>query len=470
MYSQYVYGSLLAVGLISLVIWLLVLALVVFLMRMPIYHPFMIYMFYHFVGFILRPLTVYYESYSFIWQRIMYTPSEEYIWIMGFTLNLALIGALCGLMWCHGLVRLPAIPPTRFIINRPAVFFVAAILIGAAGLYSTYIAYGSAGLEQVNAFDTEIDADGGQRLVGVSGYALALQEALPILCIILLMSGVPTVISYSATALFVIMRLYVGAQRISFVVVIAAAALDRLIQKKMRYPSLMAVVLLVVGYSIFDIVGSDRYALRRVFLEGASITEIWDAYVDKKSQTQSTSMDIVEFEAATAAIYIIDNLSGYSYGTQYLRIFIWPSPRQLWPDKPIFTSTVILKNYGYNFLSMTHSLYADLYMAFGYPAVFFGMFFWGWLMGRMYRMGVTTQSAASYAFFWIFLIYMKTVLRDGGVTFAYFWALSFVFAAIFVMAGGMTLKRGDTPAPARKRATSQYGNRAVPQIRQPPAE
>lgn len=441
MYNQDVFVSLFLVGLLSLAIWFLVLYVSLFIIRLPVYHPFTMYLAYHLVGFIFRPFSVYYESYSFIWTRIGFTPTAEYIWITGIILNLALVSAVAGLVWGAGLKCVPLIPPTRFVINKRGRFFCVAFVFCIVGLYSTYLSYGSAGLDQVNAFETQLDSAGGQRLVGVSGYTLALQEALPILCIILLLSEAPKMISYSTTAIFIVMRLYVGAQRLSFIVVLAAAAMNQLIIGRRRYPTILTIVLILFGYVMFDIIGSDRYTVRRVFLEGASFSELWNSYVEKRYDGRNNAMDVVEFEAAAAAISIIDNFTGHSFGTQYLRLFIWPIPRQLWPSKPTITSTVNLSVHGFNFLYLTHSLYADLYMAFGLPFVIFGMFFWGWLMARIYNIALKTRSAAVYAFFWIFLIYMKTVLRDGGVTFVYFWAVSFSFAFLLIYAGGISIQR-----------------------------
>jgi hypothetical protein len=446
-----VFNALLLSGAINLTLWALTCGLFFGYFRMPVYHPMALYLVYHFLGFVLRPLAVYQDGSSFIWARIGFIPTVDDIVVITIVANLALFGCVLGAFWgLRGRSRILMVPPTSFIVTRPKRFAFVALLLLILGLYSVYRAYGSGGLESVNSFETAIDADGGQQLQGISGYTLALAEALPILCIILLLSRVPKTIAYSVTGLFVVLRVYIGAQRLSFVVVMAVALFGALIAQRRRFPTIGVIVALLVGATLFDFVGHDRYVLRRVFAGEAGIGELFERYTDDRSSKDSKAMDIVEYESATAAIFIIRDYSGYSYGSQYLRMFIWPIPRQIWKDKPVFTSTVNINAYRYNFRSLTYSLYGDLFMALGYPAVFLGMFVLGWAMMGTYQMARTTVRPFGYAFFWIFLIYLQTILRDGGATFIYFWGFSSIFAVVLIVGGRLKLVRAED-APTNQR-------------------
>lgn len=442
MLGSNIVDALLISGLISLAVWLIVAFLAFRIFSMPIYHPFSLYLIYHFLGFIARPLTVYRTGYSHIWDRIGFTPSLGEVAQITYITNLSLVCCAVGLFVVAGRRKqIRRIPPTKFSSRRPFGLAAASIIIIVLGGYANYRSYGSLGLDEVQAFQTNFDDAGGQQLVGVSGYVTALAEFLPILCVILLLSDAPKIFSYSVTAGFVGLRLLVGAQRLSFVVVIAAAFFNQLIQSGRRAPRAGLLIMLVLGFFLFDMLGSDRLAFRRLVQGDATVGQVWNSYADDRLGGPAQAADVLEYEVATAAISIVDNYSGYSFGSQYLRILIWPIPRQIWPNKPVYTSTVNLNAYEYNFVGLTYSLYADLYMAFGIPAIVIGMLLLGWGMGKIYKVAVETSSAVAYTFFWVFLLYLKTILRDGGVTFVYFWIFSMIAAAIVIYMGRLELVR-----------------------------
>jgi oligosaccharide repeat unit polymerase len=441
MVSESLVQALLYSGIINLGFWLIVCIWAYFFLRMPIYHPFSIYLIYHFLGYVVRPLSVWQSGWSFIWFRIGFQPSALQITDITILSNLSLAFCCLGFTYGHRAKVIQLLRPTRLIINRPFHFYSVAIILALLGLYSSYRGYSGGGLDSVNGFDAQVDAAGGQRLQDISGYTLALAESLPVLCIVLLLSNAKLAISGSAVGAFILLRLYIGAQRLSFIVVLAVAVFNNLIASGRRFPRLGLIVLVSTGAIAFDVIGNDRYALRRVAFGESTLQQVVDNYILDKTANKKESMDVVEYETASATMHIVDNLSGYSYGSQYLRAVIWPIPRQLWPEKPVFTSTVNLNAYGYNFWALTHTLYADLYMVFGYPWVAIGMFFWGWLMAIVYKRAFSTQSPMMYVFFWIFLVYMKTVLRDGEVTFVFFWGFSSLFAFVLIKAGRITIVR-----------------------------
>jgi hypothetical protein len=444
MMSADVYAAIFWSAVINLTLWTLVCAMFFGYFKMPIYHPISIYLVYHFLGFVLRPISVYAEERSFIWSRIGFIPAVDDIVAITIIANLALLACVLGALWgLKGRSKILMIPPTTFVVTRPRRFALVASVLLALGLFSVYRAYGSAGLDSVNGFEVASDATGGQQLQGISGYTLALAETLPILCIILLLARVPRSIAFGVTGLFVVLRVYIGAQRLSLVVVMAVAFFGVLIAQRRRFPTVTVVVALLVSAVLFDVVGHDRYVLRRVFAGQAGVSELFEKYVEDRTSDDSKAMDVVEYESAAAAVSVVQNYSGYSYGTQYLRMFIWPIPRQIWKDKPVLTNSINLNAYRFNFQHLTYSLYGDLFMALGYPVVFFGMFLLGWAMVRVYQMARTTTKPFGYAFFWIFLIYLQTMLRDGGATFVYFWGFSSIFAFALIAGGRLRLVRAD---------------------------
>jgi oligosaccharide repeat unit polymerase len=421
----------------NLLSWLSIMILMVGKYKLPIYHPFFIYLIYHFLGYVLRPYSIYSNSESFLWIRIGIAPDGGDIIWASFISCVALFSITLGLILSMKEPVIKRLPPTRIVIGNYYYFIGAVILLSLLGYYGTYKSYFGAGLDSVLAYKTSLDAGGGQRLVGVSGYVTALAEFLPIVCIILFLSKKTRKFSYIFIGVFVAVRFYAGAQRLSFVVVLAALFLVYHIDNKIRYPKVAPVIFILLFAFVFDIIGNDRYAFRKLSMGETDITSILENYVDERGGNALTS-DIVEYDVATAVIKVVDENEAFSYGTQYLRLLIWPIPRQIWAEKPVYTSIVDLNDFG-DFRYLTTSLYADTYMVFGLGSVLILMFLLGGFMGKIYEKTRVGHNIYIYAFFWVFLIYIKTILRDGGVTVVYFWIFSMIAAAILIYFGKLSL-------------------------------
>lgn len=418
-------------GLTNFFIWLVVAGFSINKLRIPIYHPFFIYLIYHFIGYILRPMYIYINSGSFLWDRIGLYPDGIDIIVLTAVCNIALISVFIGFLVGAGdkIKVLNKPEPFHIVIGKPLTFYLILILLVAMGLYANYISIAGAGLDTVLAYQTEVDSSGGGRLVGTSGYVTALAEFLPPICIMLFMIPKIRKIAYILVASYILMRFFAGAQRLSFVIVVAGILFYFLINKKRRYPTLPIIISIVLFAFVFDIIGSDRYAMRKLISGETNIQKILTEHDQSRGNNGLTS-DVVEYDVAAVTLSVINNNSAYSYGTQYLRILIWPIPRQIWEDKPVFTSIVNLNDYG-DFRYLTTGVYADSFMAFSYISLTFLMFLLGYFFSKMYKVLISSTSVIYILFYWVVLIFTKTILRDGGVTFIYFWFFSMV--PIFIL-------------------------------------
>ncbi|MEM8986626.1 MAG: O-antigen polymerase [Pseudomonadota bacterium] len=428
-------------GIANFTVWAAVSFYVLGVKRAPIYHPFTIYLAYHFVGFVLRPFSIAAGEGSHLWERIGFLPDNSDILL---TLGLANIGLLSAFIGFLALTpergAIPKMPKTELTVQRPVLFVAALVALTVLGYYGTYKSFFGAGLESVLAHETAVDAAGGRRLVGVSGYQTALAEFLPIVCLILFLYKPTRTFSYAFIAAFVAVRFFAGAQRLSFVVVIAALFFLYHINKGLRYPAAAPLAALLILGVAFDVIGYDRMAFRSLLAGEHSVEELMSGYAHARGGRVLTS-DIAEYDAAAATASAVARNADYSYGTQYLRLFVWPIPRRFWPDKPVYTSRVDLNEYG-DFRYLTTSLYADAFMNFGWLSLVLIAGAVGAMSAWVYRAARTGDSAYLFIFFWVFLIYMKTILRDGGVTVVYFWGFSMVAAALAFAAGGVRIWRG----------------------------
>lgn len=156
----------------------------------------------------------------------------------------------------------------------------------------------------------------------------------------------------------------------------------------------------------------------------ANLGDIVSAYRESRGGEGITN-DTVEFDVSTAALSAVTRNGDYTYGTQYLRILIWPIPRQIWADKPVYTSIVDLNKYG-DFRYLTVGVYTDTFMAFSFASLLVMMTLLGVFFAKIYDVLCRGVRVSHVMFFWIVLIFAKTILRDGGVTVFYFWIFSMV--------------------------------------------
>ncbi|MCY0966941.1 O-antigen polymerase [Parathalassolituus penaei] len=425
-----IYSGILVCGLINLFIWLFW-AFYLFLLKVPMYNPLFMVMVYHFIGFVMRPLIVYQNNGSFLWDRIgIYPTSTEDIVIGSLIINVSFSMLMFGYFFRSGFSRkIPMLDFQKLESLNIRRFWVCVLILTALGYYGTYKSFFGAGLDSVLAYQFTSESSGVRRLQDVSGYQTALAEFLPIIAIFLTLTCRNKIIPFVFIASFMIVRMYGGAQRLSFVVVLLALFFMYLMYSGKRYPNIKIVVFAFIFAFIFDVVGNDRYAMRKIFAGESSISTILDEYFQERGDNALTS-DVVEFDVAMATIKVVNDNSEFSYGSQYLRLLVWPIPRQIWNDKPVLTNIVELNDYG-DFRYLTITLYADVYMAFGLFSSVIMMFLLGWFMAYVYELALNKKSVFGYMFFWVFIIYIKTIMRDGGVTVFYFWIFSMV-AVYFV--------------------------------------
>lgn len=441
----------LACGLVSFAILLLVVSYTHGILRAPVYHPYTVYVAYHFVGFVVRPLVISQVGYSHLWEWVGFTPSSDELWRSTIVANAALLSVTGGLIYsCRNRV-IRKLPPATLRVGSWYGFVAAASVLTLAGYYANYRTFYGAGLDRVISYEVLDVEKGGSALVGISGYTTALAETLPILCVTLFLVPRLRSLAIAFTAAFVGFRFFAGAQRLSFVVVVAAIVLIIHVNKGYRYPRFLPLIGVLCFAFMFDVVGHDRFALRKILHGTTSVSEVLENYVSERGSNRLTS-DVVEFDVATSTIAVVDAHRAYSYGSQYLRLLVWPIPRQIWPEKPVLTNVVDLNRYG-NFRYLTTSLYGDVYMIFGLTLVPILFFLLGLFFGRLYQASLKTRSALGYLFYWIVLMYMQTLLRDGGVSFLYFWAFSLVPALLIVKMGRVTIKRSGPlpPVPTRRK-------------------
>ncbi|MFE2770604.1 hypothetical protein ACFXGD_30970, partial [Streptomyces albidoflavus] len=149
--------------------------------------------------------------------------------------------------------------------------------------------YGTAGIDSVQSFEVQVDSNGGQRLVGVSGYLMAFAEFIPAALLILILAYGVTPPMAAGIGAFVLLRILVGAQRLSFVIVVLSALTIGLMRRGRRSFAMKTIIIGVCLILVFDVVGSDRLAARKMLTGDTSISEIVDRYQKSRAVGAGTS-------------------------------------------------------------------------------------------------------------------------------------------------------------------------------------
>ena len=125
--------------------------------------------------------------------------------------------------------------------------------------------------------------------------------------------------------------------------------------------------------------------------------------------------------------------AGYSYGTQYLKLFIYPIPRIIWPGKPMQTNRIDFAEYGnFGFVGGVLSVVGDAYMNFGWLGLVLQMALLGAFLAGLHRIYLNNRKAMAFAVPYLLgLSLLPQFFRDGEVNifvFLYFHVLPSVFA------------------------------------------
>ena len=408
---------------------------------LPIYHIMGFYQLYHFLGFVLRPWELYVRGDSPTWDWIGGAPTGGTILWSTLVMICAHGAMIAGFVYTNPQFRpVASIPPINFRVGRPAIFALCILIFLALGAYGSYVSMGNVLQVDNEVARVEFDAAGGQHLTDVSGYQTMLAEMLTITLMTLFAVRRTRSLSLALIGLYIGYRTLAGAGRSAFVAVLLAISFIWLINQHRRLPTARMVVIAAAVLLTFNILGADRAAMRRVINNETTVSEVVTDYLGSDNQGGITQ-NMSEFDVLTALLSYVPDETGYTFGTQYLRIFIWPIPRFLWHDKPVFTSSINLLDYA-NFRVLTYTSYGDSYMTLGIGGMIIILFGISVLLNTTYRKVSLNPTPLRVLMYFIILSYGTILFRDGPVPAAYFYLVLGLGAFILVRLGGL---RNDLP-------------------------
>ena len=395
---------------------LLWLGVTLFYIRLPFasaFHPASYYLFFHGFIFTFRPIVVYIQGYTSLYNGYGFSPSaDDKITVM--------LGTMLGLVCFVGAALKAGNAPLKFAQDKfddlernelvKPFLFVAAVIVP-LGLVSIFANWSTRSNDSTTMI---LDATSG-RFVNTtsSGYFDDLQlmlAPLAVICIWLFRFRWWTFIPLAA---FVALRGGTGG-RWPILMACATVALMFLYEQRKRLPNLKAVGLLVVALWLFQLVGSDRGAtIRNLFIEDNSLSSL---NYNRQELGFLEAMDFANLEFYEYIVHAVPQRTGtYGYFLDNLQIFTEPVPRVLWPEKPVGPPIQLFSLFDYGYpIGMTYSLPGEGWMQLGYlgVAIWCGLFGWfyGWIYNKFQQ---STQSNLATITFLLIMPLSFQFFRDG---------------------------------------------------------
>jgi oligosaccharide repeat unit polymerase len=380
-----------------------------------IYSGLFVYLAFHFMVFVQRPIAVHLFGLESEFAFMTYYPDEA---VFVRTLLVADIGLLAFVI---GYLAAVGFRPSRVTLALPAIdpmdkraFLLAFLLLSPLIGYSFFLAftmrqgYGTDVLFELSQLNITIDPTTGARLLtDTTAYVLfARYMAFPFTIFFAVLtrgrwwSYVPLIL-----CLFVALQigerwpLIIGA----LVAMLVISHMRGLHGFRSRHYAIGLAALLA-----FVVIGQNRNAI---------LAGDFDLAFGLEQSSFGNHPDFANYEFLTYVVGKVPEASGtYSYFSQYLGVFTQPIPRALWPDKPIGSpvNLVNLQDYG-RFASRTTSLVGDGWISLGYAGVAITLALVGAFYGRMFaRMTRPRVSIYFYCgYFWMIALLIQWA-RDGS--------------------------------------------------------
>lgn len=388
------------------------------------FHPLTLYLIFHALVFVMRPILVHLADFDQVWLFIGYWPdARQFVFTLAVS-SVALMGFALACAWA-GKVRpdLARAPVFSFDKVDIAAFVVTAALLGPLAIYSAVQRQAGASFDGSGDVQMERDPMTGQPIyTNTTGYiAEAHSMGLPLtLGVIWVCRFHP--LSFIPFAGFVAYRAYLGWGRWAIIMGILGLVLLVLYRTRTKWFRLWHLAAALPVLALFNILGNNRAALRDILAGEAGFSSLFRATAGDGGRAVDAlaNQDLANFDFLAFILWAVPGQSGsYTWFTQYLQLFTEPIPRLLWPDKPVGAPVkwVSLHDYG-NFANLTTSLPGDGWMSGGWIGMIVTMVAVGLILGKLHRWFWTVGFLNRYAvlFYCAFLPLSLQWFRDGNIT------------------------------------------------------
>lgn len=384
-----------------------------------IYSGLFIYLAFHFMVFVQRPLVVYAFDLRAEFEFMLYAPTPDIFITTLFVSDLGLVSFVAAYLAAINFRPIePSFNYIRLTRSEASSFQISLILMSPLILYSFFLAltmrqtYGVEVFQDLGQINMTVDPATGQKLFAdTTAYVVnARNFAFPYAALLIHVTR-GRWWSFLPIFLCALIALQLGERWEIVIAAFVAAMMTLYIARRHAFTATHYAGMVVV-LALFVMIGQNRDSLVK-FLTTGDIEFSFD--IAKSSFGDHP--DFANFDFLTFIIAKVPDASRtYSYFTQYLGVFTQPIPRILWPDKPVGSPVqwVNLDNYG-RFTSLTTSLVGDGWISLGYIGVVITMSACGAFFGKMFKRFCRPQISIYFycAYFWMVGLLLQWA-RDGN--------------------------------------------------------
>lgn len=426
---------------LQVLLWLAVFAVFLGSGQASVFHPATIYLGFHGLVFVIRPVLVHFMAFDSVWSYMVFRPEEEdFVRALGVS-SLALIlfvGTSLYFGWSHvGFTPQPA--PAFSPVQRRALLWTTLVLL-------PYMAV-SIATTQGGAEASGERADNGVFIQTHStGYLNDAQFMLaPLLCAWLLATRFHW-LNLPPIMLYVAYRSWTGWSRWTIVLFFLMITFAYCWQERRRWLPLWSIGLAVPVLMLFNVLGHNRDVLKDLFTgeqsQEMNVQRLGMSAEEKRNLRYDTQ-DFANFDYLCYVVGVVPKRTGtFTYGLQYLQLFTEPIPRILWTGKPVGApvQTINLGAYG-NFVGLTVSLPGDGWISGGWVGVAITLALAGRVLGGFHRRFWNNTTRPVAALFYVSgLAMLPQWYRDGGISIYKFllwtWLPFFIWQGMAWALGG----------------------------------
>ncbi|MDA9499490.1 oligosaccharide repeat unit polymerase [Bradyrhizobium sp. CCBAU 11357] len=384
-----------------------------------IYSGLFIYLAFHFIVFVQRPVVVYLFDIRSEFEFMMYMPDDGIFLKTLFVADLGLVSFILAYLTALGFRSTE--PTFNFIeLTRTQLrsFQLAFLLLFPLIAYSLLLAltmrqtYGVEVFLELGKINMTVDPATGHKLFSdTTAYVVNAREfAFPFAALLI---HVTRARWWSFLAIFfcAFVALQLGERWEIVISTLVASMMTLYIHKRHTFAWSHYVGMAIV-LGLFVAIGQNRDSLVKFLTTGE-----FEFSFDIAKSSFGAHPDFANFDFLSYVIAKVPDVSQtYSYFTQYLGIFTQPIPRVLWPDKPVGSPVqwVNLDAYG-RFTSRTTSLVGDGWISLGYAGVVITMGFCGAFYGAIFKRFCRPSVSVYFylAYFWMVSLLLQWA-RDGS--------------------------------------------------------
>lgn len=384
-----------------------------------LFHPGSLYLLFHFLAFVLRPLLVHFLEFDSIWNYIGIHPSPADLvqTLLVSSVSLLVFMAACLTAgWApvsYGPERDWCLTPLQKRALR-----VTTLLFIPLVVYSIYVTR--------NGVQGERAANGVYIMTKSTGYVNDAQWVIaPLLCAWIMATRFHWA-NLFPVVLYIAYRAWFGWSRFTIVLFFMSLVVFYCWHRRFKWPPAWSFLACLPILVVFNILGHNRDYLKTTLTGVKAQVREEQAGLSRfdKIRGRTDTQDFANFDYLTFILAVVPKRTGdYTYGLQYLQLFTEPIPRLLWKGKPTgapVRTKVNIGAYG-NFVGLTVSLPGD-----------------GWISGGWIGLVITVGLAGTalgvyHRYFWrhvsdpIAVIFYLAALpmfiqwfRDGGISIAKF--------------------------------------------------